>query len=153
MNQHVARVMPGSIRPGLALALACALLATTAGAATRTDTAKAPPVSHKPIAPTEKALDPRNMDPSVKPGDDFYGFANGGWLKVHEIPADQVEWGGFVELSEHNTAILQTVMDEAAAQKNAPAGSPAQMVGDFYGYRPGVGSMVASGRAPCPPLP
>jgi len=133
MNQHNARVLPGSLRPGLALALACALLATTAGAATKTDTGKAPPVSHaKSIAPTEKAIDPKNMDPSVKPGDDFFEYANGGWLKAHEIPADQVEWGGFVELSEHNTAVLQSVMDEAAAQKGAPAGSPAQMVGDFY---------------------
>jgi len=133
MNQHNARVLPGSLRPGLALALACALLATTAGAATKTDTGNAPPVSHaKSIAPTEKAIDPKNMDPSVKPGDDFFEYANGGWLKAHEIPADQVEWGGFVELSEHNTAVLQSVMDEAAAQKGAPAGSPTQMVGDFY---------------------
>ncbi len=133
MNQHAARVMTGSVRSGVALVLACAVFATTASAATSTDKGQAPPVSHaRSITPGEKALDPKNMDTSVKPGSDFFEYANGGWLKTHEIPADQVEWGGFVELGEHNTAVLQSVMDEAAAQKGAPAGSPAQMVGDFY---------------------
>jgi putative endopeptidase len=34
------------------------------------------------------AIDPKNMDPSVKPGVDFYQYTNGSWLKNTEIPAD-----------------------------------------------------------------
>ncbi|SCW61814.1 hypothetical protein [Mucilaginibacter sp. NFR10] len=41
---------------------------------------------HKTSAPPKKFIDPANMDLSVKPGDDFFEYANGGWLKQNGIP-------------------------------------------------------------------
>ena len=39
-------------------------------------------------------------DASVKPGDDFYRYANGHWVDTHQIPADRARWGTFDELAE-----------------------------------------------------
>ena len=68
-----------------------------------------------------KPLDPANLDTSVKPTDDFFRYANGGWMKSHPIPADQTDWGGFTELFENNVAALHGILEDAAAQKNARA--------------------------------
>src|SRR5882762_7560692 len=39
-----------------------------------------------------KPVDQSNFDTSVKPSDDFFLYANGGWIKRTEIPADQTRW-------------------------------------------------------------
>ena len=44
-------------------------------------------------------VDPANLDRSVKPQDDFFSFANGGWLKTAQIPPEQAMWGAFIELN------------------------------------------------------
>lgn len=49
-----------------------------------------------------------HMDTTVNPADDFYTFANGGWMKTIQIPADQGRWGSFNELRE---STLQSVLD------------------------------------------
>lgn len=77
-------------------------------------------------------LDPANMDTTVKPGDNFFLYANGDWLKNNPIPASETRWGSFNELQENNYKALHQLLDDAAANKNAAAGSPEQKVGDFY---------------------
>jgi putative endopeptidase len=79
-----------------------------------------------------KPLDPANMDTSVRPGDDFFLYANGSWLRANPIPADQTEWGGFVQLDENNSAVLHDLLEGAARKTGAAKGSPEQLVGDFY---------------------
>ncbi|MBA3829584.1 MAG: M13 family metallopeptidase [Taibaiella sp.] len=82
--------------------------------------------------PARKLLDPANMDTTVKPGDDFFMYANGAWLKKNPIPKSETRWGSFNELQENNYKALHLILDEAAANKNAAAGSKEQKVGDFY---------------------
>ncbi len=75
-------------------------------------------------------IDRAALDQSVKPGDDFYAFANGTWVKNHEIPADRSSWGTFAivdELTEKRTADLIR-----GAAKNANSGSPAAKIGNYY---------------------
>jgi putative endopeptidase len=82
------------------------------------------------------------MDPSVRPGDDFYAYANGKWLATTEIPADRPVWGAAGELDEQLKTQTREIL-EAAASSNAPAGSVERMVGDFYASamdEPGVES-------------
>lgn len=79
----------------------------------------------------DKVLDPANIDRSVAPGDNFFYFANGNWLKSNPIPGTETRWGSFNELQDNNYAALRTLLEEAAAAK-APKGSAKQMVGDFY---------------------
>src|SRR5207248_5722715 len=47
-----------------------------------------------------KPVDPSNMDTSVKPADDFFLYANGGWIKRTEIPPEYSRWGSFNQLIE-----------------------------------------------------
>jgi putative endopeptidase len=45
------------------------------------------------ISGYEKAFDPGSMNLSVKPGDDFYEYVNGAWIKSHLMPADKSQYG------------------------------------------------------------
>lgn len=81
---------------------------------------------------TKKFIDPANMDFSVKPGDDFAQYANGIWVKNNPIPAKETRWGSFYELRDFNINAVKTILNNAAAKTNAPAGSPERRVGDFY---------------------
>lgn len=82
--------------------------------------------------PERKLLDPANIDTTVHPGDNFFMYANGVWLKNNPIPKSQTRWGSFNVLIENNNEILHGLLDSAAAVKNAEKGSDIQMVGDFY---------------------
>jgi len=80
----------------------------------------------------KKFIDPANMDLSVKPGDDFYQYASGNWVKNNPVPAKETRWGSFNELRDFNINAVKTLVEEAAADKSAPAGSVKRRVGDFY---------------------
>jgi putative endopeptidase len=90
----------------------------------------APALAAPPAGPTPKYIDPSNMDLSVKPGDNFYLYANGGWLKRNAIPASKTRWGSFDVLREESSKRLQTLLEDA--QKNTGKGKLDQMIGDFY---------------------
>ncbi|ARK13496.2 M13 family metallopeptidase [Fibrivirga algicola] len=70
------------------------------------------------------------MDASVKPGDDFYRYANGTWLKTNKVPASKTSWGSFNELREKSVEAMRSLLEDAA--KNPKKGRLQQMVGDFY---------------------
>ncbi|WP_432713474.1 hypothetical protein [Pedobacter sp.] len=79
-----------------------------------------------------KLIDPANMDLSVKPGDDFYQYASGTWIKNNPVPAKETRWGSFNVLRDFNINAVKGLVEEAAADKAAPAGSLKRRVGDFY---------------------
>lgn len=100
-------------------------------------------------ASAKKLLDPANIDTTVRPGDNFFQYANGAWLKKNPIPKSKVRWGSFNELDEYNNAVLHELLDSSATIANAPKGSVVQKVGDFY--RTGMDS-VAIDKAGLTPL-
>ncbi len=79
-----------------------------------------------------KPIDTANMDTSVKPGEDFYRYANGKWLADNTIPADESAWGSFYEVMDRSRRVLREIIEGAAKLSDAPKGSPTQLVGDFY---------------------
>lgn len=81
---------------------------------------------------SRKLLDPANMDTTVRPGDNFFLYANGAWLKNNPIPGSETRWGSFSELVENNYKALHDLLNEAANNKNVAKGSAEQKVGDFY---------------------
>jgi putative endopeptidase len=91
----------------------------------------APALAHAAGAQS-KAIDPANMDTSVQPGDDFFMYANGTWLKNNPIPPDQTEWGGFIQLRDHNLDVLHQILDATSAKSGLAKGSPEQLSGDLY---------------------
>ncbi|MBN9296966.1 MAG: M13 family metallopeptidase [Filimonas sp.] len=83
----------------------------------------------KPSA-KQKYIDKNNMNASVKPGDNFYEYANGAWLKSNPVPASKTRWGSFDLLREESSKRLQTLLAEAA--KNTSKDRKTQMIGDYY---------------------
>ena len=79
-----------------------------------------------------KLIDPANMDLTVKPGDDFYNYASGTWVKNNPVPGKETRWGTFNALRDFNSNAVKSLVEEAAADKSAPAGSVKKRVGDFY---------------------
>jgi predicted metalloendopeptidase len=95
--------------------------------ATTTDAAK-PKIDKDP-----PAFDINHMDTSVKPEEDFYTYAIGGWLKQNPIPPEYSRWGSFNELAELNNEAMRIVAEKAAQTKADPKLAPeVQKVGDFY---------------------
>ncbi|MDO9548755.1 MAG: M13 family metallopeptidase [Candidatus Marinimicrobia bacterium] len=99
-----------------------------------------------------KAIDPANMDASVSPGDDFYQFANGTWLKKNPVPDDYSRYGAFEELREKNLKDLRTVMENAAKNENAVKGSNIQKIGDFYASGMNTEKIEQDGLIPIKPF-
>jgi putative endopeptidase len=94
------------------------------------------------------ALD--NIDHSVKPGDDFYRYANGEWLKRTEIPPDRVEvdvWTKLGDLSNKRTADLIAEI----AKSNPPAGSDSRKVADLFNSYMDEAGIEAKGLSPLRP--
>lgn len=87
------------------------------------------------------------MDPTADPRKDFYQYANGGWLKQIEIPADKSRWGAFDMLGENNWRRVRGILEEAAAKPGAP-GSVTQQVGDFYASATDEAAINARGLQP-----
>lgn len=72
-----------------------------------------------------------NRDTTVKPGDDFFSYANGGWLKRNPIPAAYSGWGiGNIVQEDIRTRLRK--INEDALKSNAAKGSNMQKIGDFY---------------------
>jgi putative endopeptidase len=93
-------------------------------------------------------IDPKNLDTSVKPEDDFYEYANGGWLKANPIPADQTTWGSFNVVDENNKANLRKILDRVSANGTTPI---EKMVGDFYASGMDEATINAAGATPLKP--
>ena len=65
-------------------------------------------------SPTNHALDRANLDTACAACDDFYTFANGGWLKTAKIPPSYPSYGSFEALYDRNEAILHGILDTAS---------------------------------------
>src|SRR6202453_3783753 len=96
-------------------------------------------------------FDLANLDRRASPCDDFFQFADGGWVKNHPIPAAYPSWGTFNKLREDNENALRKILDEAAADKSAKAGSNWQKIGDFYASCMDESAVETAGLKPLMP--
>jgi putative endopeptidase len=76
-------------------------------------------------------FDLSGLDRSVNPGDDFFQYANGSWIKNTPVPADRSRWGAFDRLNAKSEADLKAIIDGLVASA-PPPGSDARRVADFY---------------------
>jgi len=91
-----------------------------------------------------------NLDPSVKPGDDFYQYANGAWIKHTEIPPDRAEVDVFTTLGDLSNKRTADLIEEIA-KSNPPAGSGTRKVADLYNSYMDEAAIEAKGLAPLRP--
>ncbi|TMQ66316.1 MAG: M13 family metallopeptidase [Candidatus Eisenbacteria bacterium] len=116
----------------ISAAVLCAIaLAVTASAAPR-------------VQPWGLHLD--YLDQAAKPGDDFYVYANGGWLKTAEIPPDRPGAGVGLEMSKANEERLKAIIDELHTRANLTAEE--QKLRDLYDAFMDEGQVEANGLKP-----
>ena len=77
-------------------------------------------------------VDLDGMDRTVKPGDDFFKYANGKWAASTSIPADRTSFGSFAILRDLSEARVRAILDRWAAEKNLKAGSDEAKVATIY---------------------
>jgi len=94
-------------------------------------------------------VDYADMDRSVKPGDDFFDFVEGTWLKTHPIPADKSRAGYNYELPDETEVQVRAIVEEAARN---PENATARQIGDFYAAWMDEGGIDARGLAPAQPF-
>jgi putative endopeptidase len=88
-----------------------------------------------------------HLDRSVNPGDDFYRYANGEWLKHTEVPGDRGSIGVFSALDDTSNKRTAGLIDEAAKSK-AKAGSSTRKIADLYNSYMNESAIEAKGLAP-----
>lgn len=77
-------------------------------------------------------FDTNQMDKAVRPGDDFFSYANGGWIKSTTIPNDKSRYGSFDILQEENNITLKAIFEKALTETSSTKGSNWQKIADFY---------------------
>src|ERR1700712_2439095 len=81
--------------------------------------------------PTAHEVDRRGMDTSVEPGDDFFRYANGGWLKTTEIPPDRSNYGTWSVLFDRAQQRTRALLEDPAGGKGE-ASPEARKIADYY---------------------
>jgi putative endopeptidase len=96
-----------------------------------------------------RGFDPANMcTTTCKACEDFYQYANGGWIAKNEIPAAFSSWGITSPLREKNVATLHEILEAAAKNTAAPNGSNEQKIGAFYASCMDEAKIEAAGAKP-----
>jgi putative endopeptidase len=99
-------------------------------------------------SPMSSALE-SEVDTSIRPGDDFFAYANGSWLKAAKIPSDKERWNAFNEIGELSRRQVLKLLDDAGAEHQ---GSTARKVADFRAAYLNESAIEAHGISPLKPL-
>ncbi|MBC7872837.1 MAG: M13 family metallopeptidase, partial [Ferruginibacter sp.] len=91
-----------------------------------------------------------NLDTTVSPGEDFFDYANGGWIKKNPIPGEQSAWGIGNLVIEENLKRLREISEKAAGS-GAPKGSAEQKIGDFWTMAMDSAKIESDGLKPIQP--
>src|ERR1035437_6831379 len=92
----------------------------------------------------------KNIDKNVKPGDDFFKYATGTWMKNNPIPETERAWGIGNLVQEETYARLKSILEDAAAKKYKN-GTSEQKIGDFYFTGMDTVSIEKQGISPLKP--
>lgn len=95
-------------------------------------------------------IDLKNLDTSVKAGDDFYHYAAGGWLKSHPLDAEHTDNGAFTDLYELNQKRIQGIILQYAS-KPQKQGTLEQKIGSLYNLMMDSVRLNREGWAPLKP--
>ena len=101
--------------------------------------------------PLRSGLDRTDFDTSVRPGDDFYEYACGGWVKKHPLPAAYSRYGSFDQLQESNDKRINGILTELQ-NGTYENGTIEQKLGDFYRLAMDSVRRNQEGVAPVMPL-
>ena len=102
-------------------------------------------------AQLKSGINMKDLDKSVRPADDFYEYACGGWMKANPLPAAYSRYGSFDRLGEDNNKRINGILKEL--QENSyPAGTVEQKLSDLYKLAMDSARREKDGLAPVMPL-
>ena len=137
-----------------------ALLILCLAACSKHDQPPPPPPTPVPAASTtptvdaavaeQNPIDVAGMDRNVKPGDDFFKYANGTWYAKTEIPADRASEGTFAHLAELTDKRTRELIEDAA--KTAAPGTDERRIADYYATFMDEPTIESKGLAPLQPV-
>jgi putative endopeptidase len=93
-------------------------------------------------------FDITNMDKNAAACDNFFQFANGGWVARNPVPPAYARWGAFEELAQKNQAVLKDILESASNNKRVKPKSLEQKIGDFYSSCMDEAKIEAAGIKP-----
>ena len=105
-------------------------------------------VSALPAQQQSRPLDPANLDTTCSACQDFFTYANGGWVKRTEIPGDQAAWSSFHELQDANFRALKAVLEDAARTAATTRDADQRKLGTFYANCMDSAAVERAGLAP-----
>ncbi len=95
-------------------------------------------------------VDTTALDPAVKPGDDFFAYVNGKWIRDNPIPPEYTRFGSFNVLGEQATANVEKLVSDLVAS-NPAAGTTERRIVDAYQAFVDTAAIDAAGMAPAQP--
>ena len=125
-----------------------ARIAVFAGVASITSGSDVPPVP----APAPKGIELSDLDRTVEPCTDFYGFAHGAWRAANPIPAGSQRWSRRWAAREANREQLKTILEELSAKADRQYNCAEQQLGDYYAACMDEAAIDRAGVAPLSPL-
>ncbi|MBN8736836.1 MAG: M13 family metallopeptidase [Xanthomonadales bacterium] len=137
----------------LAAAIACTCAACSqqspnaSAPASAASAAKAATAAAPASTAPDLGIDLSYLDKSVKPGDNFFDYANGDWLKTAEIPADRSSTGAFYDVFQVTEKHTADLIRNAGAD-NPAAGSNARKIADYYAAYMDTAAIDKAGLAP-----
>lgn len=103
------------------------------------------------MAQNQSGLDMTNFDKSVRPADDFYRYATGGWQKLHPLPAAYSRYGSFDMLQENVNKQVNSILT-SLTKKKFKDGTTERKLSDFYKLAMDQDRRNKEGLAPVKPL-
>lgn len=103
------------------------------------------------MAQNQSGLDMKNFDKSVRPVDDFYRYATGGWQKLHPLPAAYSRYGSFDMLQENVNKQVNSILT-SLTKKKFKEGTTERKLSDFYKLAMDQDRRNKEGLAPVKPL-
>src|ERR1700685_3183441 len=108
-------------------------------------------VGRVPCAAADRVLgsgiDRAGFDTSVKPGDNFFPYVNGTWIKHHPIPPEYSRWGAFMKLRDDNLVALRAILDDLAKDPRPEEGNRRKLR-DFYATAMDEQKLESAGASP-----
>ena len=131
--------MNSAVKTAIALALCGAAIVSMPGQAQQANAAKAETQGNQTAASA-----------TLRPGDDFFAYANGDWLAKTEIPADRSSWGAMGALAEETNQRIVKMIEDLANDKKLSG--EARKVSDYYRTYMNEAAIEGKGVAPLKPM-